>query len=295
MWCYAYTSADLISQRLGRRVSAIPLAVDYLLEDPRRLHDSPHPAVRELVRKQPELIESIRTDRFRRSVEDTNSIRGFVDSGGYLEDATLLANVGGICAEDKLPSSSTRARQLVERARKTAAARAKADPADLCTYPADLRPPASTSILMEPLAWREAQLWRAEIERACPREPVSVPLIPRTFYANADSPTAARDRKAALDEIDDALSRGRIAGLAYDAGHFAPMPPNTRPGDGQHASVIAARKLIGGKCRYLIRNTWGKDSCSAYKPAFRRHCEKGDIWVTREEIGAALTYVTTLE
>ena len=32
---------------------------------------------------------------------------------------------------------------------------------------------------------------------------------------------------------------------------------------GNHASIIIGKKKIGGKCHYLVRNTWGKD-CSKY-------------------------------
>ena len=39
-WCYAHSAADLVSQAIGGRVSAVDLAFAYLFEDEERLYRS---------------------------------------------------------------------------------------------------------------------------------------------------------------------------------------------------------------------------------------------------------------
>jgi len=60
-----------------------------------------------------------------------------------------------------------------------------------------------------------------------------------------------------LEEINRALSGGIPTAVSYITGGLI-QPPKERS-HGFHGGIVAGRKWIGGKCQYLIRNSWGPD------------------------------------
>lgn len=65
---------------------------------------------------------------------------------------------------------------------------------------------------------------------------------------------------------------------------------------GGHAMTILGRRPQGGKCLYVVRNSWGY-SCDAYKEPFRTHCalRAGTFLIAREQLDAWAEYVFYLE
>lgn len=60
-----------------------------------------------------------------------------------------------------------------------------------------------------------------------------------------------------LEEINRNLTSGRPTGVSYITGGLI-QPPKEKT-HGFHAGIVAGRKWIGGKCQYLVRNSWGPD------------------------------------
>jgi hypothetical protein len=57
---------------------------------------------------------------------------------------------------------------------------------------------------------------------------------------------------------------------------------------GVHASIVVGRRKKNGKCQYLIRNSYGEGR--GYHKAW--DCEKGQVWVNREDLERNLMEVT---
>ncbi len=90
-----------------------------------------------------------------------------------------------------------------------------------------------------------------------------------------------------LPEIDEQLDKGNILQATYQV-HMLLQDKDKKdyPGNPEHASTIVARKFSNGSCQYLVRNNWGK-SCDYYNPALE--CENGSIWVTEKDLQKSLT------
>jgi hypothetical protein len=60
-----------------------------------------------------------------------------------------------------------------------------------------------------------------------------------------------------LDTINRNLVAGTPIGVSYITGGLI-QPPKAKS-HGFHAGIVAGRKWIGGKCQYLVKNSWGPD------------------------------------
>jgi hypothetical protein len=84
-------------------------------------------------------------------------------------------------------------------------------------------------------------------------------------------------------ELDRVLDSGQAAAITYESYDLFPRP-DTHAGHGDHSSIVAARRMIGGTCRYFVRNHFGR-SCG-YRPELEPRCEKenGGVWVSIGEL-----------
>lgn len=101
-----------------------------------------------------------------------------------------------------------------------------------------------------------------------------------------------------LLQIHHQLDLANIIGINYYADFFdydnAPKTP-----EGRHASSIVGRRWNKEKktCELLIRNSWG-DRCTGYKAASLKEpgvCDKGNIWVSEKVLGKYLTSIVWLK
>ena len=60
-----------------------------------------------------------------------------------------------------------------------------------------------------------------------------------------------------------------------------------------HASVIVGKRFEGGKCQYLIRNSWGT-GCGEYN-LNRVQCDQGNLWVNEADLDENMIGMTYLE
>jgi hypothetical protein len=91
---------------------------------------------------------------------------------------------------------------------------------------------------------------------------------------NPKWPKSANER--IRKKIDEALNRGRLASIEYQAGF------NLSTGQHfMHWSSIVERKPINGICHYRIRDSYGKN-CARFKHPDK--CQDGYIWVEQREL-----------
>ena len=96
--------------------------------------------------------------------------------------------------------------------------------------------------------------------------------------------------KKSLDEIDQVLASGNIAGIEYFPSFLYNLDA---PIGGMHTSSIVARRMNGKtkSCEYLIRNSHGS-GCSQYDR--RLECDQGQIWVPAPLLKSRLISVSHL-
>lgn len=295
-WCFAHTSADLVSQSIGQRVSAFDLAAQYLIGDVDKLKNSSNPEVRRFVAANPDVIKRIVEDRKEPDIGGYGKLLNpegegsLYDNGGSEDGSIMLGNVKGFCSDEKLPGGEA---QYVQHLKDLQAYRIHSLKKNAC--------------LATPSAWRifgsfaEALTMRGNkevldwVDQKCsPRIVTDKPQIPRLLYMADDkedfdekvrtgklNKTAAQ--KKLMAEIDANLDRGRVSAIGFSAYDLQ----SKEEGDdkhGDHSAVIAARRKIDGQCRYFVRNSWGQ-ACG-YKPALEKYCEKsqGGTWVTASQL-----------
>jgi hypothetical protein len=134
-------------------------------------------------------------------------------------------------------------------------------------------------------------------------------LIPETDTAAASlkelQKTCERSEKCRIDirdhmfaNIDRALNSCRAVSIGYAYNDLANSDSETMKyiremeydmaeSSNDHASIIAARKVINGECRYFVRNSFGAD-CSIYRREFMKQnlCEEseGGVWIRKSDL-----------
>jgi len=110
-------------------------------------------------------------------------------------------------------------------------------------------------------------------------------------YYGSVNPISEDSQKEALFEINDLLNKNKILTLNYRAQLISHLSEEHKKHD-YHASSIIGRKLVGDKCYYQIRNSWGK-SCSYYKSTPEVICEHGgSIYVEEKSLLNQLNGIT---
>jgi hypothetical protein len=303
-WCYGYTAADMLTQRLrvenpekfkDLQVSALDMTFQFyngLTPDP----ESPK-------------FPGFWSGRiYNRALIDANTKRQekilhpYFDlhDSGYIDKALQIYAFTnpGICWEKDLPATHGLTLDLVNEVNALYSALA-------AQYP-------NGNLENDDLNKLRNLSWSRMIEKHCGvRTSVALKTTVITFDAlmtwqikNADGsfhfyyddpsrrsgednpPAEATSyiRSRLFSNINQGLDLGRIVGIDYSPKLF--RPPGVEDAE-LHASSIVARQESGGQCRYLIRNSWGSD-CGKYNEKFKTRCSEGEIWVTQDELAPFL-------
>lgn len=313
-WCFAHTTADLISQAIGRRVSAFPIAKDFVLSKPEDLTSSPVPEVRAYVQENPDVIDRQRADL----TLDQDELRGprilgagggFMNVGGEEDAALLLANAHGFCDDAKLPSGDDAYFNYLKEVSDFHRAKL-AETGRPCAVQAMSETPAPHHDVLRAITANISDVIKKHItewtDRRCgERSTRRPPLIPEVVTVAGDLAdlkgklktgrlTLTEARSKLFGAIDRNLERGRVSAIGYDYNETAqPEPDDNSPGD--HSSIIAARKMIGGSCRYFIRNSFGPD-CSLYRAKYANpplcEAQNGGVWIKQEELKSLYSVIS---
>lgn len=295
-WCFAHTTADLISQKTRVRVSAFDLGVQFAATEVADLEESTSPAVQAYLREVPGILKVIQEARDDdRALLEPGMILtedGLLSHGGIEDAALLMANHRGLC-EDRFfrPGEKGFQHHLREIQRWV---KENVEPTSI-SAPRDI-PEASKPIFRKVLAWLEHQCGN--------RVPLQDALVPRALYganslkdflARSPSPEYPREQlqKAMWAEVDAALDQRKVSAVGYSAFDITVQAEDETTLDGDHSSIIAARRREKGQCYYFVRNSWGAD-CSLYLKPWLSRCEKkdGGAWVKKEDLKTLYSVVT---
>ena len=295
--CFAFSSADMISHKLGRRVSAYDIAAQYYLSDVERLRAFPDPEVQRSLRET-QFFEGVRTPNESQPQLNRNRIltsEGLFYGGGSDEHAMILANVNGVCPVENIPEGphefANFLKGVTKLARKMVSERSSA--------------PSNESVgdVRDPVAQIQARAYQRYIQERCPRRiPVSQAITPHALYASAEidsleayeqatkgnATQKERFRQMMLKEVDRVLDSGAIPSIGFNHAKFV-----YGKGLSDHSAVVVAREFRGGRCMYLLRTHY--DCKKHYLAKFRPQCDLNNrgLWLAEDEI-AGLYGVTSL-
>lgn len=288
-WCFAYTAADMVTQKIKSArnpVSAIGTAESYYsdqTESMRREARSLRGSGAENDAKADELMREALAHYLKPLVDQ---------DGGRADFAIEALSERGLCFESDVPSDGGTVSETGERAQAGAMRlvcgppRVGARGKNSCTINTEAA--RSRANIQEALRVS----WENETAGRCRRYIPGQPFQVRTVKTEGLKWTAGKiDRSQAesdkiLAGVDQALSEGRIAGISYSQDFLTKSPLPARV-ESTHASSIVARKCDGGctNCKYLLRNSYGKNACATYLPEYRRRCEGTHmVWLNAGEI-----------
>ena len=290
--CFAYGSADMISQRIGVAVSPVDLATTFFYAQPEKRFASASP-----------LLEALQTHR--ENVDITHDLNPahipFINKleGGEENYTIMLANHRGLCRESDLPSKDGfhdyfgvlfdyRFEALAARHEKICRKEFFGVPQTIRGDEAD---------------YANAQ-WLKYVDRRCHRFKSPAPLIPVVYRFALDlvdlmdkradgwTPTPAQIGHA-FGMIDYALEHHRYPAIGYSYEALEKRLPTEGLRDIDHSSVIIGRKKIGGACHYLVQDDTG-ENCINFYPKLHDRCVLGRIWLSRSELLESLHSVMYL-
>lgn len=301
--CYAYATADMISARVGRRVSALDVATGFYFSDPGRLLLSRDPRLRRHLARRPDLTQAIARERARVDVDREGNPDGrpyFEKLEGGEEDlAALLANVKGLCPEEDLPSDDgyvhVSAWLKAQRVRAGFAPLGPFCPRATGSFPARFSDRAA-------MAHNEA--WTARVDRLCRRFRPAQPLLPVSYRIAAHQedydlarragwrPTSAQLRRL-FSRIDYALDNGRTPTVGYSFYLLQPRAAGDPDEFADHSSTVVGRRKIGGVCHYAVQDNTG-ELCFKFRPHVASRCVLGRIWLSEKELAGSVYSVIYL-
>ena len=270
-WCYAYLAADLLSFKLGKRISAVSL------------------------------FSSASNAEIKNDLDDDNS-------GGNIDSSikNYLKKNNGLCLEEDLPSSDFKFcldknyQSFLKRFLKVA----ESGQFDLemsrgqcfSNQVASAFPGMNQSSISRYIAHSKTdKLIEYIYDQMCSR--VSFPGIkiePKIETVKAHGPDKL------LSMINQKIAKNDIVGIAYDYSKINPKRPNTL-----HGSIIVGRGTNPktGKCEYLVRNSWG-NTCemeglpevTCHKNCTGNSCrQSGHFWISESLLKQSLVEVSALQ
>lgn len=301
--CFAYATADMVSQRVGRRVSPLDVASTFYFADPSRLARARDPRVAHHAASRPHLADDIARERNRVDVNlDGNPTRKpFFDKleGGEEDLASLLLNVKGLCLDRDLPSDDgyTHVWPFLK-ARRVAAG--LAPPLDYCPRAIG----ATTANLRDSVADRANMEWLAYVERRCKRFASPVPLLPVSYRAAAnqeefilnkrrDVHVSREERAHMFAMIDYALDHKRNPTIGYSFYLLQARAADDPDEFADHSSAVVGRRKVNGVCQYQVQDNTG-ELCFKFRPEIAARCTLGRIWLTESELADTLYSVIYL-
>ncbi len=258
-WCTSYVAADLVGYNIGKKLSAVAVALTY---------------------NNTGLFTSLRARWEGRVTGESGS--------GWGAQALSSAINHDLCLESELPSDDPD-RQTYNKLHAITLLKREFDQTRSCTR----NNLATIQRLFPHISLSEAQviLYYSDINSVhemlakvnCKHKPV---LPRRPWVVRAYSP---------LPSVMDALfDRRKIFGLTYSSTILQDISQAGKSGKDGHISTVVARRYnpANRQCEYLVRNSWGPD-CGQYDR--RLGCEAGNVWVPRPLLLKATSEIVYLE
>ena len=278
-WCFAFTAADMLTQKLGTRVSAAAVASLYYQQaENSKMVVAKGDEIGWSSRKGGEAIVAIADAEYAGSIcseAEFHSDQLDVEFRRQHPEVHGAQNLN-IQAAAKLSTILSKL-DLISGNMKDADLTCDAVMSSELVFPG-LDLPTVLAVLKKAKDSQEAILW---MEKLNCRNPLSIPKsIPKPMEEVALEGHGRR----LIPSIDQQLERGEIVGLTYT------LPPLLTEAASPmmqeqtfHSSSIVQRKFFDGQCQYLIRDSLGK-RCEGY-----RKCDSdpGNFWVTADDLDKA--------
>jgi hypothetical protein len=229
-WCYAYAVADLISAKIGARVSAVDLAI---------LNNTPND------------FAKIWHEMWRIKQSD---------QGGGLESvvANLVKQRGWVCSESDLRSDDENNRPTISSIRNL-----ESDTPVNCDRAVhNLAPNVASQAMLEIVSAVNIADRIGALDTAACMHKIDVAKLQ---FATQEAPfTSVPDM---LSTLDQQLDANNVVEIGYNDKFLQNLKSSEYGG---HASTIAGRFFneATGECEYMIHNTWGT-GCDAYDRGLR--------------------------
>ena len=217
--------------------------------------------------------------------------QGLLDTGGDEEPAIVASDILGFCPEKRLPTGKNVYKYYLQRIGAYHAARqSRGVPAE-----------GPIGEVVGDDARAKAWSYRHWVERHC-GAPVMFarPLLTDSMSIAKSLKDFRRKQRLQLvtslrlghervmDAVNLQLDRGNPVAIGYALADLMPGEatkaedgPAPRPED--HASVLAGRKRVGGRCYYYLRNSFGQEK-GEYLPSLKPRFENGGVWILPEEV-----------
>jgi len=297
-YCFAHTASSLIEAKLGFRVSPMQLATHYLTANPEELSGAAPAEVKR--RLTPEFFAFWKNDRASEpetyAPDRILTETGLLDTGGEELPSLLAVNFLGLCPHERLPTGLDVYKPYL---------------ASINEYHRQREqhgiPPEEKSRplgeIPDPEARGMAWSYRHWVEERCGQRVMpSRPILPRMISLAPNLATFRKQQAAGrltsamktnlVDAINASLERGQPISIGYA---YADLIPEKKVSAGaaevDHASIIAARRRVGGKCYYFVRNSFGDEKDDGYSSKFQGRLESGGVWVLPEEVPSLYTAV----
>lgn len=268
--CYAYTAADLVSYRLGRRVSPVDIALQY-------------------TKRRDELLYRSAGRRYLNQI--TAERDDAIKNGGWVQYALQYSQEEGYCADEKINSNDFRTKRglvngLVNLNQLSMRQYSLSSGGDACGKFSDIQkifPGVSMQELQDTANKSNVMNIGANVaDVACEPRMKPRPQFRFKTMANGDRNLTRGD----YDRIDRQLSRGNPVALSvymdklYNFGGSNSIHK-------RHGITLAGRKYnpSTGKCEYILKNSWGPE-CGR---AFKVRCEDGYLFVP-EDLFKSMVY-----
>jgi hypothetical protein len=285
--CFAYSAADLITQRTGELVSALDLATSYFLENVDGLGQPQASAeIQDYFEKNKSQVRQFVTDeRNRAEIVGPLARMGKINDGEE-DGVVLMSNVKGLCRESDFPSEGG-FNSKDEKWLQSMAQKVEEHP-EICKN-WQLNTGVQTK-LNTPVADCVNAMWLDRINKRCARNIPLKPLLPVTFREAADLPSFVKslsdskyDSQSAwqglIDKMNSILDSGRITAISYNGDYLWDRTQTLE----DHSSTVVARKKINNQCYYLVRDSFGANCDSIHKD-LKGRCEKGHVWLSEDEL-----------
>lgn len=264
-WCYAYSAADLLSFKLGKRISAIDIAINYTKS-----------------------VKNSNEQYKNKSIEEIE--------GGYALFGLYTAIRDGVCLESDLPSedNANQDLKLLFRDLKVFAEKASKLKYGSSEY---LKLICNNSYV-KTLTLKNEELFNflltlkekevtTEIQNLSCKNRITLPKL---------NPVSIYYKSEIFKHIDKQLEKGNPLEFAYHMNILEESDHEylKKEEDYLHSSLIIERRYNEKKneCEYLVRNSWGR-SCNNINSQFE--CSEGSIWIPKSILYSGILDVTYLK
>lgn len=314
--CFAYTTADLISEKIDLEVSALDISFNMIFSDTSFFKKQKNDRLKKFIRSNKNIFKDI---DHAREIPDgqaasfysgSNIFKG-LELGGFEAAAIFLANAKDICPESQMPSSDIKIDELVDLS--------KAQFESINKHPSlseklgaefsFIKLVNSTDVEAKALI----SIFQNNLNYMCHRIKINTQLIPKFIEIAGDlddfkseltkNPLKLKlNQKKLINVINYVLTQKNQSlaigisarslrirndyelSLSYEDFLYA----------GEHSVLVVGRKFENNENYFLIRNSWG-ESCDGYIQKIKRNCENGYFWISEDDLLSTLYSVVYLE